>query len=88
MITRIDTEQTIEMMGDVTEEQASEWIEFLETGLHKQYPDAEISVDLKNGQSGGKLYVECDVDEEGAPTDIDAKNTVGDYINYLWEQWC
>jgi len=88
MITKIEAVQTIEEMGGKNNEQAENWRAFLEEGLREQYPDAEISVDLNNRQSSGTLYVECDEDEEGAPTDIDAKNTVNDYINYLWEQWC
>lgn len=88
MITKIEAVQTIEEMGETNNEQAVKWMSFLEEKLHEQYPDAEISVDLNNRQSSGTLYVECDEDEEGAPTDINAKNTVRDYINYLWEQWC
>ena len=88
MITKIEAVQTIEEMGDTNNEQAVKWMSFLEEKLREQYPDAEIAVDLNNRQSSGTLYVECDEDEEGAPTDIDATNTVKDYINYLWEQWC
>jgi hypothetical protein len=88
MITKIEAVQTIHALGETNNEQAEDWIVFLEEGLHAQYPDAEISVDLNNRQSSSTLYVECDEDEEGAPTDIDATNTVREYINYLWEQWC
>ena len=87
-ITKIETTQTLETMGETTEEQAAEWCEYLETKLAEQYPDAEISVELNNRQSSTTLYVECDLDEEGVPTNFNAKAEVNEFMNYLWDAWC
>lgn len=88
MITKIKTIQAFDTMGDyATEDNVGDWCDFLKDELQQYYPGAKISVTCDSRQSSTTLYVECDEDEEGAPTDIDAKNTVRDYINYLWEQW-
>ena len=78
MITKIETTQALDTMGEATAEDLSNWCEYLEPKLAEQYPNAEII--LHEGGSFTTLHVEDD-------DDLDAKIEVQEFINYLWDSW-
>ncbi len=85
-ITKIEITQSIHTMGEVTEEQAAEWNDFLESKLTEEFPQAEISVKLSKRSDSNNLYAESRDDADGCPIDTDPKNTVQEFINYCWDR--
>lgn len=88
MITNIKIVETIHTMGETSETDAERFVEYLSNELALEYPNAEISVELNNRISSTQICVECDLDEDGCPTEIDGEEIVQEFINRVWENWC
>ena len=86
-IIKIDAVETSETMGDITEDQAAEFVIFLGKELAAEYPNAEISIDLNSRQSSSSLYVECASDDQGYDLESNPKVLVREFMNYCWERW-
>lgn len=78
MITKIETTQALDTMGEATAEDLSRWCEHLEEKLTEEYPEAEIV--LREGGSFTTLRVEDDENPE-------AKADVQEFINRVWDKW-
>lgn len=87
-ITKIELTETINTMGETTEEQAAEFVEHLKSELADEFPNATISVKLNNRQSDTTVYVESAVDSDGCPLETEPEAVVREFINRVWDRWC
>lgn len=86
-IITINAVESMDTMGNITEQQAVEFVEFLEKELSAKYPNARITVDLNNWQGSSDLYVESALDDQGYELESDPELLVREFINQCWNHW-
>lgn len=83
MITKIELTETLEPMGEATEEDLFRWCTHLKSELMNQYPGTEVSVKAVADKSPCKIYVE---DTEGNDSYV-IRVAVQEFINQCRDKW-
>ena len=83
MITKIELMETLQTMGEATEEDLFRWCAQLRSRLLNEYPGTEIEVQAVADLSPNRIHVEVDDDTDTSS----AKATVQKIVRHCWEQW-
>jgi hypothetical protein len=83
MITKIELVETLQTMGEATEEDLFRWCAQLRSRLLNEYPGTEIYVQAVADLTSNQIHVEVDDDTDT----LSAKATVQKIVRQCWKLW-